>query len=244
MGNCTSTTSVHVHHPSAPGSLEIYRGNGEGVKYYPLSDSDVPYSIRFINDTDQDYYFAIYQDFPDSPGLRSIAWQVRRLPRRGSAPTTSKVSWTMSYGISIANWDSDEKEYTGEQQQDADLDNTYEVINRDDFPSINPESIGRTAEGQILFKNNTKPPNAMDLDMGFTVAGNIVAVQPKVHSLEATIFDVHPSYYVALYRKIKLGQLVDSGVVVGPVDVKFTDGKTRKSVSAYMNAGQYKLKVF
>ena len=239
MGNCTSTTSVHVHHPSAPGSLEIYNGNGEAIYR-----QDKSYTINFVNDTDEAYFFAVYQDFPSSPGLRSVAWQVRRLPERGSVPSTNRVSWTMSYGISIANWDADQKEFTGSQQQHAELDNSYEVISNGEFPSINPESTGITEKGQIMFLNNTKPPNAMDLDMGFTVANNIVAVQPKVHSRETTIFDVHPSYYVALYRNIKLGQLVDSGVVVGPVDVIFRDGVATKTVTAYMSSGQYKLKVF
>ncbi len=234
MGNCTSTTSVHVHHPAS--ALEIYNGNREAVY------NDVKtYSIKFLNDTTDDYYFAVYQDFPDSPGLRSVAWQVRAVSARGYKATSSTVSWTTSYGISIANWDSDQKEYTGEQQQHAELGNTYEVIARGEFPGINPASTGKTAEGLIAFENNTDP--AIDLDMGFTVAGNIVAVQPKVHSQEATVFDVHQSYYVALYRNIKLGQLVDSNVKLGPVEVIFGDGTTSKTVSAYMDAGKRKLKV-
>ncbi len=252
MGNLTSSASIQVlPQPNGcntlnhTGPIEIRTSeSGTTTKYYPLADSDVPYVINFVNDTDENYYFAVYQTYPTSPGLTSIAWQVRRLPQRGSVPTTSKVSWTMSYGISIANWDPNQKEYTGDQQQDAELSNTYEVISQGDFPTINPKPIGKTSAGQILFQNDTQPPNAMSLDMGFTVGGNIIAVQPKVHSNENTLFNVHPSYYVALYRNIKLGQLVDSGVSVGPVEVVFKDGNTSIGVKAYMDAGQYKLQVF
>lgn len=246
MGNCTSSTTVEMQQPTAPGHygpIQIHTGQGEVAKYYALTDNEVPYSIKFINDTDENYYFGVYQAFPSSIGLKSIAWQVRRLPKRGSAPTTSQVSWTMSYGIAIANWDQNEKEYTGTQQLDADLGNAYEVVSDGDFPNIDPKPTGTTSSGQILFKNNTKSPNAMDLDMGFTVAGNIIAIKPKIHPGEKTLFDVHPTYYVALYRDIKLGQLVDSDVVFGPVTVAFTEGKRTIGVEAYIYNGMYKLKV-
>ncbi len=233
MGNCTSTTSVHIHHPLGP--LEIYNGNGEAGYF--------GYSLRLINDTNVNYFFAVYQD---SPGLQSVAWQVRQLPARRSVPTTNDVFWTMSYGISIANWDvNQQKEFTtSEQQQYVKLGNSYEVISEDEFPSINPKSIGKTAEmDQILFKNNTSYPSAMNLDMGFTVAGKVVAVQPKAIPGEAILFNASPSYYVALYRKIKPGQLVADavGVVAGPISVTFTDGVASKSVVAYTNGGEIRL---
>ena len=245
MGNCTSSTIVELQQlpvPGHSGPIQIHTGEGKFAKYYPLTDSEVPYTINFINDTDENYFFGVYQKFPNSPGIQSIAWQVRRVSKRGSIPTTSKVSWTMSYGIAIANWDQNQKEYTGSQKVDTDLGNVYEVVSEGEFPNINPKSTGTTSKGQILFENNTKNP-AMDLDMGFTVANNIIAIQPKVHSGNKAIFEVHPAYYVCLYRNIKVGQLVTSGVVFGPVEVEFKNGLTSIGVEAYMDNGSYKLEV-
>ena len=245
MGNCTSSTTVELQQLPVPGyygPIQIHTGEGKLAKYYSLTDSEVPYFINFINDTDENYFFGVYKQFPDSPKIKSIAWQVRRVSKRGSIPTTSKVSWTMSYGIAIANWDQNQKRYTGTQKVDADLGDVYEVVSKDDLPNIDPKSTGSTLPGQILFENNTKNP-AMNVHMGFTVANNIIAIQSEVHSGNKAIFNVHPAYYVSLYRNIKLGQLVTSGVVFGPVEVEFKNGLTSIGVEAYMDNGSYKLEV-
>ena len=212
-------------------------------KYYPLDKADVPYSILCLNNTDENYYFAVYQDFPMSPGLKSLAWQVRRLPKKGSRPSHNLISWTLRYGISIANWDTNEDKFTGDQMQDADLGKKYQVVSVGEFPNIDPNPIGSSKQGQITFVNNTKGQNAEVLDMGFTVGGNIVACQNGVHPNEGVLFDVHPTYYVALYRNKVLGQLVDSGIVLGPVEVKFDEGVTKMKVEAYKHGREYRLKV-
>ena len=248
MGNCTSSTTVELQQlpvPGHSGPIQIHTGEGKLAKYYSLTDSEVPYFINFINDTDENYFFGVYKQFPDSPKIKSIAWQVRRVSKRGSVPTTSNVCWTMpSYGIAIANWDQNQKGYMDSQKVDADLGNVYEVVSEDEFPNIDPKPIGTTSPGLIVFENNTKTPNAMDLDMGFTEANNIIAIIPKVGSGYKVVFDVHPAYYVSLYRNIKLGQLVDSGIVLGPVKVEFKDGGKRSiGVKAYMENGLCKLKV-
>lgn len=95
-----------------------------------------------------------------------------------------------------------------------------------------------------MFVNNTQPPNTMDLDMGFTVGGNLACCQEGVHPNESVQFDVHPTYYVACYRSIKLGQLVDSDILLSPVEVKFRDGNTVMTVEAHMDSGVYKLKAY
>ena len=62
--------------------------------------------------------------------------------------------------------------------------------------------------------------------MAFTVSNNIIAVEDDVGGQQETIllYRVHPTHYVACYRNIVLGQLVDEGVVIGPVEVKYEGG--------------------
>lgn len=81
MGNKhSSATTVHVHPPPSfdhgHTAVEVSAGK-DSHRYYALGDNDVPYSIQLVNDTTESYFFAVYQDFPLSPGLESLAWQVR-----------------------------------------------------------------------------------------------------------------------------------------------------------------------
>ena len=221
--------------------LEVRNGKNN-LKYYAMNSS---YTIHMLNNTDDNYFFAVYQTFPSSPGLKSLAWQIRRLPKRGSQPTCSDVTWFMNYGIAITNWDANLNGYTGEQYQDADLGQKYQVVSNGSFPTIDPTPIGTTGNsGEIAFTNNTQSPNATDLSMGFTINSNLVCSQEGVHANESVLFDVHPTYYVACYRSIQLGQLVDSDVVLGPVEVKFRDGNTVMNVEAFIDGGEYKMRAF
>ena len=55
---------------------------------------------------------------------------------------------------------------------------------------------------------------------------------------------MHPTYYVTCYCNIVLGQLVDEGVVIGPVEVEFEGGaRNAKVVASKDAAGNYRLSV-
>ena len=196
------------------------------------------YQIKCVNSTDKSYFFGVYQTFPQSPGLRSVAWQVRGVPPKGQVSSTSDIDWSMLYGVSIADWDKDGKTYTGRQIVTAELGKAYEVqMTQDTIPTVNPNSIGSTSPGLINFKNSTSTV----LDMGFTIGGGLVAVQ-SVAGGETIIFDVHPTYYVACFRNIRKGQLVDSGIVLTPVKVQYPHGYTKCEVVASNDGGTYGLK--
>ena len=52
------------------------------------------------------------------------------------------------------------------------------------------------------------------------------------------------TYYVACYRNIVLGQLVDEAVVIGPVEVKYEGGNNSAKVVASKDAGgNYRLSI-
>ena len=118
------------------------------------------YIIDCANSTDKSYYFCVYQTFPRSPGLRSVAWQVRGVPPKGQTPSTADVEWDMTYGVSFVNWHKYNGTYTGEQIVTAQLGKTYEVVlTEGTIPAINPIPIStETDSGLIGFKNNTNRP--------------------------------------------------------------------------------------
>ena len=92
---------------------------------------------------------------------------------------------------------------------------SYEVKSVDGIPNINSSPTGKTASDQIVLVNSTTP--AMPVTMGFTLSGNIVVAEQDVGKGQRTTYRVHPQYYMACYRNIVLGQLVDEGVAIGPV---------------------------
>ena len=149
MGNCHSaSTNITVHQPSAHGQqgvLEIQNGKNN-IKYYAANPV---YTIHLVNNTDENYFFGVYQKFPSSPGLKSLAWQVRRVPKRGSQPSHGDVTWNLKYGINIANWDPNQSKFSGDQYQDAELGEKYQVTSDDSgFANIDPNPIGRTDPGK------------------------------------------------------------------------------------------------
>ena len=202
------------------------------------------YKLILENATDQPWHFGVYQKVPSSPGLSSVAWQVRGVPPTASdRHSQAEVNWTMDYGVCIAKFDKDEASYTGSQFAPALLSNNYRVASLDGVPSIESKPVGVGSADQIILKNETGPP-AVTLSMGFTVSNNIIAVEDNVGGGQETIYRVHPTYYVACYRSIKLGQLVDAGIVIGPVEVKYEGGARKAKVAATKDAsGNYHLNV-
>ena len=192
------------------------------------------YNVKFINNTKEPYHFAIYQHYPESPGLHSVAFQVRGVPANAFANAT----WVMKFGTSITEFDPNGKNWTGEQIQEAQLESKYEIkMVEGDIPTINPVPVGSTGSGNILLQNTT----SKKLNVGFTVDNSLVAVQ-EVKGGEASEYYVHPTYYVATFRNIQQGSLVDSGVVLGPKQLKFADGYTSYVVEAAIDGGKYILK--
>ena len=192
------------------------------------------YQVELVNSTSQPYHFAIYQKYPDSPGLQSVAWQIERLGH-GAQET---VSWKMQYSVAITDWDEMNNAYKGKQLVPAELKKTYEVKYADgDIPDISDSPTGDAPAGHVKLANNTKE----SMNLGFGVGGKLIVIQDKVHPGESSEFYVHPTYYIACYRSIKHGQLVDAGVQLGPVELTFADGYTAYKVEAITDGGVHRL---
>ena len=186
-------------------------------------------------------HFAVYQKMSESPGLSSVAWQVRNLAPQGpfGPPTQTEVPWGTSYGVCLADFNGSYNFFMDRQSYPAILSNQYQVVSVDGIPSISPIPIGRTAADQITLKNNTMQP----VTMGFTVSGNIIAAEQNVGGGQEIVFRANPTYYVACYRNIELGQPADEGVAFGPIEVNY-DSVPTHTVQAYQDqSGNYHLRV-
>ena len=192
------------------------------------------YNVVFKNNTEEAYHFTIYQEYPDSPGLGTLAFQVRGVPSRGRNDAT----WDMKFATAVIKWDTYNNKWSAIQIQHAELKNKYEVkMVQQDIPSIDPEPVDTTGDKMILLKNATNKT----LNLGFAIDGALIAVQ-EAHGGEIIKYYVHPTYYIAVYRNIQEGSMVDSGVVMGPVTLEFADGYTSYEVEAAIDGGKYILK--
>ena len=197
------------------------------------------YTLRFKNSTQNAYHFAVYQKYPNSPGLDSVAWQIQGL----GPGATSRVDWSLDYQSAIVRWDANDSRYSGIQMQLAALGQSYKINTEDrDIPVISATPVGTTDPGQIKLKNNTNPPQTMNL--GLAIANKLVAAVKGVHSGESVKFRVHPKYYIACFCGIKEGQLVSDheGVELGPVTVEFKDEYIDYTVEVCCIAGRIVLK--
>ena len=163
-----------------------------------------------------------------------MVWQVRGL----GPGAKNRVNWSLQYGVAITEWDPNEQTFSGVQIMDAELKKAYQVITEEeDIPVIDPTSIEpaglQLSSDQIKLHNDT----SQKFHMGFSVDGNIIAVSQSTGNQWAN-FVVHPTYYVALYKSVKRGMLVDSDLQIGPVKVEFTDGNTNALVQCVSQNGK------
>ena len=86
-----------------------------------------------------------------------------------------------------------------------------------------------------MLVNNTN----VSLRFGLTLSGDLLVVQEGVQpGNEAAQLNVHPTFYIALFRSIKKGQMVDSAIVIRPVMLQYKDGYTAAEVSAVIENGK------
>ena len=193
------------------------------------------YTIHLANDTDTSYSFGIYQEYPDSPGLLSVVWKVKGLPAKGAAPTRDMVEWDMNYGLATTFKDSKDV-FHAKQTIRADLGTTWQIApDANGTAAIKSLAVAAKNPAQIVVKNNM----GEGISAGFTLADNLITVR-IFHGGESVNFFVHPTYYVALFRQVKVGQLVTSNIATSPVKIEFGSFKTA-SVTAVNHGGTYKL---
>ena len=194
------------------------------------------YTMKFVNATDNQFFFGVYQKYPHSPGLKSIAWQVRGVPPAGAIPSTAQVDWDMLYGVAITDFDAEcHDSYTGQQVKNADLGSKYKVVMVQDIPDIEDDT-GSVGTSQITLTNRTH----LKMDLGFAL-GNSLVTSEEGGGGESANFEVHSTYYVALFHNIKEGQLVSSDIFAGPVEVSFQNGYKIATIEAVQTADTYKI---
>ena len=238
-------SSTHVlqacKHPSGVYSLR-HHGNESNI-FVDETDNSTIYKLTLQNLTERAWHFGVFQH---CPGLTSVAWKVCGLPPALSEePSTDVVKWRVDFGVCILRHDSDKQKYVKKQFKPADLNNVYEVISIEDIPSIStdPPKMSKTEHDVIMIKNCMGPP-AKTLSVGFTVNSDIIAIDNRLDGHQGATFKTSNSYQVACFHNLAPGHLVNEGIALGPVEVKYDDGVTKATVEVCKDlAGSFQMKV-
>ena len=148
----------------------------------------------------------------------------------------------MDFGICIAEFDGHEQKYMSVQYAPAMLSHGYEVISLDGIPSISTAAVASGKRDHLLVKNKTDAPGT-SLSLGFTQSGNIAAIVNNISRNQEAVYGLQPTYHVACYHNIVLGQPVDEGIAMGPLEVKYDPGVRTVMVDMFKDlTGNYRLK--
>ena len=201
---------------------------------------DTVYEIECVNSTEESYHFVCYVAHPFER-VDTVAWQVVGVPRKGAIPSRSRLLWRLECGVAIAFWDKTDEKYCVCQTIDARPGIIYEVAMSEegcDIPVLS-ESKRKAAPGMLWLMNATKEP----LDLGFTISGKLVVVE-RVMGGEVFMYNMPYAYWVLCVRNrsMKEGQVLNTSMALGPVEVQFDNGYTKCKVEASNDSGKYTLK--
>ena len=182
------------------------------------------YYMDFNNNTEQTWTMGVYQTLPTSPGLESVSWKQTRVPRHGS----SGVKWDITYNVMLGKYQQTGGigVYKGEQKLSADLGTAWEIVYQDDVQQL--QSMGDAAPGQIIIWNHS---NRLAYP-GFGMSGSGAVYKKDTLSGSSAQFIVKPTYWVALFNQIVLGEVISSNIVVGPLEIKFVEQLNRATLTA------------
>lgn len=188
------------------------------------------YYVNFNNKTDRTWTMAVYQTFPESPGLDSVAWKRTTVPTHGF----SGVDWSVDYNVALADYRQTTPlgVYTASQVLDSALGSEWEVIFQDDVQQLNfLGSLGSDLQDYIVIHNYS----GLVANPGIGMSGYGSAYQRDVLSNNAAQFKVTPVYWVGLFRNVQLGEVISSNVEAGPLRLEFDGGSNVANITANRN---------
>jgi hypothetical protein len=185
------------------------------------------YFVNFSNMTDRTWNMAVYQTFPESPGLDSVAWKRTTVPTHGF----SGVTWDVEYNVALADYAQTTPlgVYIASQVLDTALGSEWEVEFQDEVQQLKfVGTLGSDLQDYIVIHNNS----GLVANPGIGMSGYGAAYQREVLSNNAAQFKVTPVYWVGLFRNVILGEVISSNVESGPLRLEFGGGNNVANITA------------
>ncbi|WP_147820519.1 hypothetical protein [Salidesulfovibrio onnuriiensis] len=185
------------------------------------------YYVNFSNETDRTWTMAVYQEFPDSVGLDTVAWKKTTVPHSGY----SGVTWMNYYNVAIADYRQLKPlgVYTASQALETELGQEWEIIFENGVQQLRHIGALSTDLGDhIVIHNNS----GLTANPGVGMSGRGSAYKRDILSNASAQFKVTPTYYAALFRDVELGEVISSNIEVGPIQLQFSQGTNVANVTA------------
>ena len=189
------------------------------------------YRLNFRNNTEKTWTMAVYQELPSSVGLDSVAWKQTTAPKQGY----TGVEWALNFNTVLAGYHQTGGigVYMASQTLSADLGSVWKCIFQDDVQQLEFVSSTGGTPGQILIENHSN----LFANLGIGMSGQASVYQKDVDSGANAQFVVKPVYYVGLFNKVVLGEVISDNVTVGPLKLVFPTGASSAELVA-TNSGE------
>ncbi len=193
------------------------------------------YTCDFENDTKETWTFCVYQTFPQSTGIQSVAWKQTTVPKSGN----SGVEWEISYQACILNYrqSSGKGVYKASQSLPTELGDKWKVIFEDNVQQLSQDGSA-PSKNMVLIHNQS----SRLADLGIGMDGDVAAVKPGVYSDNDAQFVVEPTYWVALFKDLEKGEVISSNQIHGPLEAKFAGGLTSLNYRAWIEGETFRFK--
>ncbi|MBK5911827.1 hypothetical protein CCR85_10040 [Rhodothalassium salexigens] len=187
------------------------------------------YSVTCINDTESTWTFGVFQKLPNFEGLVSLAWKRSAVPPKGQAI----LQWDVTFNVSITDYKQTNGVgvYTSEQVLDTDLGQVWDCKFIDGCQQLVPAPDQSGATGDELLIRNRSGRLA---NLGVGMSGSSSVLQPDVEDNANAQFVVKPKYYLGLFNRLKMGEVIKSNVAVGPINLIYGSGRTEMTATAAM----------
>ncbi len=187
--------------------------------------------VNFENKSDRTWSMAVYQTLPNSVGLDSVAWKMSTVPTGGS----SGVEWALNYNVALADYQQDTPlgVYKASQTLSADLGYEWDIVYIDGCQQlVMVKALSSDLQDHIVINNKS----GLEANPGIGMSGQGSVFKRNVLSNASAQFKVTPTYWIGLFRDVKLGEVISSNVEYGPFKIKFSGGVNCATITAERDA--------
>ncbi|CAG8548329.1 7155_t:CDS:2 [Ambispora gerdemannii] len=195
------------------------------------------YFVDFINDVpDETLTFGVYQKFPNTPGIDSVAWLRADVPESGSAG----VKFTETYCVVNADYSDDDAKgrYKASQTFDTKLGTAWRLIEKNGVSQFDKKIDPSNADNLIVIKNASKTTASLGIGM----SGKLSAIKRKVYVDATAAFKVTPTFYVGVFTDLEIGDIITDDVILANKKIVF-DGDNVATIRAYLKGHVFNIDV-
>lgn len=184
------------------------------------------YYVKFINKLDDVWTMGVYQELPDSVGLKSVSWKQTTVPSNG----ISTVQWKINYLVCLGNYQQvgGVGVYDSSQTLSTDLGSAWKVVWEKQVQQLQPDSDTKAPSDSIIISNTS----GFEATVGIGMDDSASVYSPNVKSGLKAQFMVTPTYYVGLFSDLILGEVISSNITIGPKEIQFPEGRNLAIVTA------------